>query len=514
MLKNFKTRKSDIIILVSLAFLLVSAQIMSFEFQASAQNGTNTLVFSSQVGIDPIAEFSIPNSSQQMAGPLAIVAGRNNTFWFTEFSSGKIGEFFLDNKSIQQFTVPEGGARPAALALDSLGRIWFSDQGGQGSIWMLNPTNGQFTQYKTLSKNSTPLFVLIDSQNNIWFAESTANKLGVLRFPSYNMTEYDLPTSNSEPVELAFGQNDSIIWITETNSGKIAKFNDLTHTFAEFTPPPSESLKSPVGIVYDQSGNVWVSDHGGSAVEELIPSNSTFKRFPTSVPPASVGYPISAVATLSIDSKGRLWFVEHFANKVGRFDPNTNTLDEFAIPTPGAYSVQNALDPNGNFWFTEFDADYIGMVPSNATSPIDISYNSNEQSAVEAGNSVVKYLTITNTLSAPVSVVLNTTSTFSQTGQTTLQECSLNATSLYLGAGESEVVKANITPDSSLSTGLYSVGIVATYQNVSQIAISLISVNGSSSILVILASNIQIELVVIVIVLVLVYFIVRNRKNH
>ena len=145
---------------------------------------------------------------------------------------------------------------------------------------MFDPKTSHFTQFDTLTPKSTPLFLLPDSHNNIWFTESTANKLAELSYPDYKMTEYTLPTSESGPVEITFGQNQSVIWITESFAGKIASFDVSSHNFEEFTPPVSVSLKSPVGIVTDPSGNVWVSEHGGSAVVELIPSNSTFKLIP------------------------------------------------------------------------------------------------------------------------------------------------------------------------------------------------------------------------------------------
>ncbi|MGI0080705.1 MAG: virginiamycin B lyase family protein, partial [Nitrososphaerales archaeon] len=463
LMKRRRLRKLSFLLLV-LVLLLPSSLATTFVgggiITSKADSAHVLSLGQVQVTTNPIKEFQVPTNN---SGPDGIVAAPNDTFWFSEYTGGKIGEFFAANDTFREFTVPERGANATALAIDRLGRIWFSDQSRTGSIWMFDPSNDNFTQYKTLTKDSKPLFILVDSANNVWFTESTANRLGELSYQNPVMVEYPLPTAQSGPVELSFGQNDSIIWITETFSGKIAEFNTGTHNFIEFTPPPAESLKSPVGIVVDHQGNVWVSDHGGSAVEELIPSNSTFRRFPTSVPPASVGYPISAVATLAIDAKGRLWFVEHFANKVGRLDPSTGSMEEFLIPTQGAYSVQNAVDSKGNFWFTEFEGNEIGMISSNATSPIETYVVPSPSSTVSSGQEVTRNVMITNTLSTPMAVQLNVTSTFSQTGQTTEQEVSLNASSLDLEPGESAGVTATITPDSSLSSGVYSVGIVATY---------------------------------------------------
>jgi len=453
--------------------------------------------------------FTIPTNN---SGPNAIISAPNETFWFVEFSAGKIGEFLAQNDTFKEFSIPENHSIPASLAMDSLGRVWFSDQSGNGSIWMFDPKIDHFTKFYTLTPKSTPLFLLPDNHNNIWFTESTADKLAELSYPDYKMTEYTLPTSGSGPVEIAFGQNQSVIWITETFAGKIAGFDVTSHNFVEFTPPPSVSLKSPVGIVADRSGDVWVSEHGGSAVVELIPSNSTFKTYPTSVP--NNEFSISAVATLSLDSQGRLWFVEHFANKIGRLDPVTGVMEEFQIPSSQqAYSVLNALDSEGNFWFTEFGANEIGEVPSNVSTPLQTSMQLVQGSQVSSGQTIEAEVTISNSLTVPALVTLDTTSSFSSTGLTSTQQISLNSSSITLPADGKETVSAKITPNATLPSGIYSAGIVATYENSSTIAIAFFSVTGQFSAAGWISSNYQPLLVAVIVVLAIIYAAMSRRSK-
>jgi virginiamycin B lyase len=467
-------------------------------------NQTKIKILSSQAaGVsDAIKQFLIPTSN---SGPNAIIAAPNNTFWFVEFTGGKLGEFFAESASFKEFPIPENHSIPASLAIDNLGKIWFSDQSGPGSVWSFDPKSMHFTQYKTLTANSTPLFLLVDSQNNVWFTETTQNRIGELLYPSYAMTEYSLPSANSGPVELAFGQNQSTIWITETLTGKIANFNSFSHTFLEFTPPTSDYLKFPVGIVSDREGNLFISEHGGSAVVELVPGNDTFRKFPTSIPPPSV-YPVSAVATVAIDQQGRLWFVEHFSNKVGRLDPVRNLMQEFQIPSSEpAYSVLNAIDSEGNFWFTEFSSNQIAEIPGNVSSPLGVSFSST-QLTVQAGATIHYVVQVNNNLSVPSTVQLNVTSSFTATGQTSATEVALNATLLTIPADGTGALNASITPDSSLPSGTYSVGIIASAGNVSTIGIAFLAVQGQFSLGNLLASSYQILLIVIVVVLAAVYF--------
>ncbi|MDA4130639.1 MAG: hypothetical protein OK457_07700, partial [Thaumarchaeota archaeon] len=416
------------------------------------------------------------------------------------------------NDSFKEFIIPENGSVPASLAMDLNGKIWFSDQSGAGSVWSFNPVTKIFAQYKTLTPKSNPLFVLIDDSNNVWFTETTQNKLGELRYPNYNISEFELPSSSSGPVELAFGLNQSTIWITETFTGKIASFSVTSHSFNEFSPPSADYLKSPVGIVSDSDGNVWVSEHGGSAVVELVPTNSTFKKYPTSIPSPSV-YPVSAVATIALDSHQRLWFVEHFSNRVGRLDPKSNVLEEFQIPTSQpAYSVLNTLDRQGNFWFTEFSSNQIAEVAGNISSPLMTSLELDPQSQITAGKTITSRFLVTNNLSTSLVVRLNTTSSFTATGLTNSQEVFLNSTVLTIPAGGTQIVSASITPDSSLASGIYSVGIIASAENVSTIGIAFLSVQGQFSAVNWISSNYQVISIAIIVLLGLLYFGFFRRK--
>ena len=456
---------------------------------------------------DEIRQFPIPTNN---SGPNAIVAAPNETFWFVEFAAGKLGEFFEQNDSFKEFKIPENNSIPTSLAVDGLGNVWFSDQSGSGSIWKYDPVTNQFTQYDTPTNESTPLFILVDQQNDIWFTEISADRIGELTYPGYRAVEYSLPTANAEPVEMAWSLDKTSIWITEAEIGKIARFDLSTHSFTEYSPPLSLSLKDPVGIVVDHSGNVWVSEHGGSAVIELTPSNSSFRAYPTSIPAGS--FPFSAVATLAIDSLGRLWFVEHYANLVGRLDPSNDQMEEFVIPSTGlAYSVLNALDAQGNFWFTEFGANSIDEIPYNASSPVETTLQLPHLTNSPSNQAIHAEVTVSNNLDAPQTISLSTTSSFSYTGVTPSQQISLNESSLYLPAGGSAVVAATITPGDTLPSGIYSVGIVATTANTSTVGIGFISIVAQFNFVGWIFSNYQIALIALVIVSAGTYVVVSRR---
>jgi virginiamycin B lyase len=458
------TVASILLILMLISQMMSSAQ-LSYNFRIS----TKTLASDTELQplSNPIKSFPIPTSS---SGPNAIVAGPNGTMWFTEFTAGKIGEFFISNQTFREFAVPVANSNPDSLAIDQFGTVWFSDY-SLGRIWSLNSTSGVFHQFQIPTPNAGPLFVLVDGKHNIWFTEATSYKIAELTYPSYSLTEYPLPNSEDEPLEMILDQNHSTIWISianrNTQAGAIGSFNITSKQFGEIYSPPF-SLQDPVGIVLDKYGNVWVSEHRGSSITEFSPSDSTWRKYPTSLPPACYQVPISAPATLAIDSKGNLWFVEHFANLVGRLNPSTGMLQEFNIPSPClpyAYSVLNAIDSKGNFWFTNFDGNTINMIPGNVSTGIEttlIQSNVGEIPTVQAGQSVQIEIQVTNVASTSQTLSLNVSSSFSSDGSIPSNEYSFNITgdAIQLESGRSAEVTAKITPDISLASGVYSISII------------------------------------------------------
>lgn len=397
--------------------------------------------------------------------PDAIVAGPNHTLWFTEYGNGSIGEFNSSSKAFVNYPI-EKGAIPVTLTFDGSGEIWFTDQNPSSpSIWLMNTTGTPtFQPYPTNVKNSSPVFVLSDpSTRNVWFTDTTGDYLGEMNHATHQMTKFAAPTSYSGPVELAFQNGTSYIWLSEI-SGKIARFDIATATFQEYNP--TVPLSYPVGIVLDKNNNVWVSEHGASSIVEFTPSTSTWRKYPTS---QATGPPGSGPATLAIDGQGRLWFAEHYSGRIGRLDPGSGLMEEYMIPFAGAYSLLNSFDSSGNFWFAMAYANSIGMIPSNATTSISIRPVTVSSSPVVAGTSTDSQFNITNTLATQITLDLAVTSFFTTNYYTTSQEVSLSKTSLTLGPGQSTIVNATVTPDSSLSSGVYTAGIVASYGTVASI---------------------------------------------
>jgi streptogramin lyase len=472
-MKRLADRLAVVSLLIALSVLPGYAILYRPESAASAIGDTTFPSLVQQYPPFSIANYTLPTPN---GVPDAIVTGVNHKLWFTEYGAGKIAEFDSVIKNFTEYSIPNGpGATPATLAFYGPDEVWFTDQNPSSpSVWSFDTTSHVFRRFLTNATNSSPVFVLADqATGSIWFTDTTAAYLGEISTATLQMSKFNSPATFSGPVEIAKQNGTSFLWVTEI-SGKIAKFDTVSKTFQESAA--SVPLSYPVGIVVDKQGGVWVSEHGGSSVAEYVPSNSTWKKYPTS---QGTHQPGTGPATLAIDSLGRLWFAEHYANKIGRLDPTIGSMEEFGIPVPGAYSLLNSVDQSGNFWFAEADGNSIGMIPENATSSISIRPVSAPTSPVTSGQTTTSQFLVTNNLATQIALNLNATSFFTTNYYTTKSEMSLSTYSLTLGPGQSKTVIATVTPDFNLPSGTYTAGLVAGYDNISSIGSFFLQVNSS-----------------------------------
>src|SRR5579862_6874762 len=84
-------------------FAIVALFLLCNPFSASASSALDYLhiqtnsgaIIAVQQATNEIKLFQIPTAN---SGPNAIISSPNDTFWFVEFISGKLGEFFVQNE--------------------------------------------------------------------------------------------------------------------------------------------------------------------------------------------------------------------------------------------------------------------------------------------------------------------------------------------------------------------------------------------------------------------------------
>lgn len=196
-----------------------------------------------------------------------------------------------------------------------------------------------------ITVTGTPADNFPDEQRAQFCGSSNAKSTDYVR-------EFSIPTLCTNPLAIVTDY-DGNVWFTETNTGKIAKFDPNTETFTEYDnllwPPGGRSMMW--GIDYAPDGSLWYTDESFDSVWKFSTLDETYDR---------LAYPSegnSLPQKLLIDGS-QIIINDFTGNKLTFLDPNQSgdEVNYLSIPSPVDDSVTAdfAIDANDNVWFTNW----------------------------------------------------------------------------------------------------------------------------------------------------------------
>jgi hypothetical protein len=81
--------------------------------------------------------------------------------------------------TLTEYDLPDPSSSPEFIAVDGQGEIWFTEA-GTNRIGRLLPADGQFTEWTVPTADSGPAGIALDAEGMVWFAESWGGKIGRL----------------------------------------------------------------------------------------------------------------------------------------------------------------------------------------------------------------------------------------------------------------------------------------------------------------------------------------------
>ena len=126
---------------------------------------------------------------------------------------------------------------------------------------------------------------------------------------------------------------------------------------------PLQSKIGPVGITTGSDGALWFLEYYANNIGRMDPVTHAVTQYAIPTPNSR------AVQCIITGPDGALWFAEggdgntpNGANKIGRIDPNTHIITEYSTPTPNSGPAYIAIGPDGALWFTEQFPAQIGRI--------------------------------------------------------------------------------------------------------------------------------------------------------
>ena len=299
-----------------------------------------------------LAEYPVPGK------PHMVSVEAPNRVWFTLPEVNLIGRLVVTSTveyKVDTYTVPTGASYPYDLKYAG-GYVWFTERDGN-KIGRLDPATGAITEYDIPTPDSEPtgIDVLIGDPTVVWFTESTANQLGQLVITdttTSEMHEYPLPSAypNAHPQDLTISDADSI-WFTAPGVGRIGWFKP-SFVGGIFNPYEMVFSGGEPWSISKESGDleVWVTDRSGNRVGVYYPQ--TISIFLWYSVPTSNSNPYDVVV-----KQGNVWFTEEIGRRVGEVEMQSGTIYEYGVDAT-LHGLD--VDANQHIWFAEYSANKIG----------------------------------------------------------------------------------------------------------------------------------------------------------
>lgn len=267
-----------------------------------------------------------------------------------------------------EWNLPKEFGGVATAKPDSKGMIWFP-AGSSGSLGRLDPRTGEVQKWKVpvgeIVKGAEPPLhdIMIDKEDNVWLTGGGKNKIfkfdaRSLQFSTWDITEEygtkphtgELDGKGNYWVTMQTGKPNGKGYVVklELQTGKVTGYatKDFPHPYGP----------EPYGLVIDGKGTVWFTELYSGKLGKVDPATGEMTEYATPIPDAGP-------RRLALDSKGNLWFTECFAGKIGKLDPTTMKFTDYDLGVAGGgfpYSIR--IDKSDQIWFSMNSNNSIGKL--------------------------------------------------------------------------------------------------------------------------------------------------------
>jgi streptogramin lyase len=194
-------------------------------------------------------------TTSTLGGNIAISA---DDVWITDFNNDSLWRYNITSGQFTQFPVPE----PADVAVDSLGRVWFTAP-LDGAVNQLDPATGTVTS--TGAAGLVPRALAVAADGQVWFtARFTPQGVGRLNPNTDPHVVTTIPLTNVGPEGIA-ASPDGSLWFTQTTKGNVASINNAGVITEAKTVKGSE----PFGITVAPNGDPWYTMMSANKIATL-----------------------------------------------------------------------------------------------------------------------------------------------------------------------------------------------------------------------------------------------------
>lgn len=266
------------------------------------------------------------------------VTDQKGIVWFTNGTDGTMLSFDPKSEKFKNYPKPPEITRAIGptITVDSKGMLWSTQPNG---LFKLNPQTGDYTEYKSFSKGGSPYGLAVDSEDNVWFAQITTDRVGYVDSQTGKVGEVVLPAWTEEvsskdreigertgaitnaapltqkgPRRMGADRRGGAVWVAEYWTGQLAKIDIHTKKVTEYAVPSRYS--HPYAVVVDKNHMVWVSLMNSDRIAKFDPFTEKFTEYPL----ATLGSEARYIDVDDTPQKPAVWLPYSRTNKLGRVE--------------------------------------------------------------------------------------------------------------------------------------------------------------------------------------------------
>lgn len=307
---------------------------------------------------DYVYTFTVPAVGAGVVDLEVRPGAANTEIWFTAPGTDQLGHFVYtdtDTSTYRAYALP-AGSYPLNLEVDG-DFVWFTEA-RRNRIGRLDIKAGAIEEFEIPTPDSFPADLAISSDGGIWFTQQRADQLAKLTADGSGaptVDEYQGPTMvGGRPYGVIVediildGQRTEAVFVAQVENDRVTRFLPKTGRWLDFYNPFTDDSRTPDGpyrLAFDSAGELWGTGRSGNAIY-----NFGYGTYPI-VQNYSVTPVHSAPHSLAVDESGRIWFTQYGAGQVGRLTLGSPVIrDYYPLPEEELSPTGIGLGKDGEVW--------------------------------------------------------------------------------------------------------------------------------------------------------------------
>ena len=263
------------------------------------------------------------------------------------------------------YDLPRPDASPHDEVIDAQGNVWYSDFNSQ-FLGKLDPKTGKVVEYAVPQNRLAQiaqggLQIDVDKEGRIYYGNMSQMQIVRLDPKTAKMETFKVPVPESElgdghltMIDPAFQHIDGKLWANVAfatgEAGGTWHIDLATNKWTRVTYPPGSPSAQAYDVIADSKNNaygmhmnndkMWKTD--GKTLQ------TTWYDFPVKGGGCRRGH---------IDSQDRVWCGVFHGNAIAMFDPKTQKITEWTVPTPWTRPYDAQFDDKTYVWAAGMDND-------------------------------------------------------------------------------------------------------------------------------------------------------------